>query len=248
MKPLSQAELPDAPVRLCAVSEAAVSVIKALQERGIQVLEVKRHPKLAAPVASHPDMLLRPLPSGKLLGMAGLRFRETLFGKGIEVREILRQPEEIYPGDILLNSLILGNFCYGRRLSAAQELLDYCANGGLEFVDCRQGYARCSVAVAGAQLAITADKGLHHALSSRGVECLLIPPGGILLPGYNTGFIGGCCGLLDKDLLAFSGDLEKFCYGEIIMEFLDHHHVRYCSLTAGPMWDIGGIVPLLQKS
>ena len=68
-----------------------------------------------------------------------------------------------------------------------------------------------------------------------------------MLPGYDTGFVGGCCGLIDKGLLAFTGSIEKFHQGERIIDFLQQHGIRFCSLTDGPMRDIGGILPLMEE-
>lgn len=248
IRPLTFPDLPSAFVRLCAVSEEAPEVISALEEKGIEVIPISSSPYLPEPVASHGDMQLRTLPKGKALVIPGFGEKEHLCEKGIEVEEIRELPGKKYPRDILLNSLLLGKFCYGLRRGLASELLEYCAATGTELVNCVQGYARCSVAVAGPDLAITGDRGLYRLLSQRAIHCLLIEPGGILLPGYDTGFIGGCCGLIDKDLLAFTGNIESFHQGRAIMEFLRQHGIRFCSLTNGPMRDIGGILPLLEES
>ena len=56
--------------------------------------------------------------------------------------------------------------------------------------------------------------------------------------------IGGCCGLIDKDVLAFTGRLDSLDFEKPIRDFLDKHGVRIVELTQNPMLDIGGILPL----
>ena len=81
----------------------------------------------------------------------------------------------------------------------------------------------------------------------KGIDVLLIPPGDICLPGYDTGFIGGCCGLIDKNILAFTGSLSEYSHGHKIIKFLEDHNVQYDCLLPGKMLDIGGVIPLKCK-
>lgn len=248
MRALDFPDLPQAPVRLCALSQDAPEVIAALEGKGIEVAPVPPSPWLPDPVASHGDMQLRTLGGGKALVARGSsRLKEHLFQKGIEVLETANYPGKAYPQDIFLNYLILDGFCCGHKGGMARELWTHCLETGLEMIAVAQGYARCSVAVAGRNLAITADRTLHQILSQRRVHTLLIDPGDISLPGYDTGFIGGCCGLIDRSLLAFTGSLEGYSQGPAIQRFLHDHGVKCCSLTDGPMADVGGIIPLMER-
>ena len=249
MRILRTPEIPQSPVKVCAISEVAPpQILKSLAEKGIEVIKIPGYGLLPNEVASHADMQLRPAREGKILTVPHCGAKSALLEKGFQVLEIKTLPGKIYPEDVPLNSLILGGFCYGLLRSMAPELLQSCENDGIQPVNCAQGYARCSVAIAGADLAITADRGLYRLLSERKVECLLIPPGGILLPGYETGFIGGCCGLIDKETLAFTGSLDCYCQGGMIRNFLEEHYINICCLTDGPMVDLGGIIPLMEES
>ena len=77
---------------------------------------------------------------------------------------------------------------------------------------------------------------------------LLIQPGHIQLPGYDTGFLGGCCGKLAADKLAFTGQLDLHPDGQRIQSFLEQRGVTAVELTTGPLIDVGGIVPLMENS
>ena len=80
------------------------------------------------------------------------------------------------------------------------------------------------------------------------MDALLINEHGILLDGYDYGFIGGCCGLIDKDVLAFTGALDSLRCAPQIRAFLEKHHVKPVELTRNQMVDIGGILPLKERA
>ena len=75
---------------------------------------------------------------------------------------------------------------------------------------------------------------------------LLIRPGWIKLPGYNTGFLGGSCGKLSPDKLAFTGQLSSHPDGKAIRAFLEQRGVAAVELSHGPLVDTGGILPLKE--
>ena len=244
-QPVTLANVPQAKVISCAVSADAGNVIYALKDRNIQVVPVTRCTHLAKPVASHADMQLCYVGNGRaFVAQEAIALQPKLQELGITTQIIQKPLTAIYPHDILLNCLFLNQHCFGLQSNVAQEILDFCKDHSIEFVNCKQGYTRCSVAVAGDNLAITADRTLHKILMSHQIECLLIEPGGISLPGYSTGFIGGCCGLIDNNLLAFAGDLKNYVQGEKIIEFLNRHQVEYVCLHSGNLTDVGGIIPL----
>jgi len=112
----------------------------------------------------------------------------------------------------------------------------------------KQGYAACSAAAVDGYSIITADKAIAEAAGSRGYQALVISPGGIRLDGYDYGFIGGCCGLLDEKTLAFTGRLSSIKDGERIKGFCASRGVSVIELTDEPMKDIGGIIPLLESA
>ena len=54
------------------------------------------------------------------------------------------------------------------------------------------------MAVVSNKAIITSDKVIAHEAKKVDLDVLLIPPGDIILPGLDYGFIGGCCGLIEK--------------------------------------------------
>jgi len=73
---------------------------------------------------------------------------------------------------------------------------------------------------------------------------LLIPSGDISLPGLDYGFIGGTCGLISKNQMAFFGNLENHSYGNDIKNFLLKYDVEPIYLSNGKLIDRGSILTI----
>jgi hypothetical protein len=118
-------------------------------------------------------------------------------------------------------------------------------NIGLEPIDIKQGYTKCSISVVDENAIITADIGIAREAEKRGIEALLIEPSqGILLPGLDYGFIGGSSGLLDRDIWPVYGDARKLVSFPSIYDFLSKKNIKILSLSDGNVVDLGGIIPL----
>lgn len=127
-----------------------------------------------------------------------------------------------YPNDISLNALPLtterGRFLLCRSDMLAPELRRAAEAAGREIVDVRQGYTHCSVCTVADGRLITADRGIARRAEELGAEVLLISSGGIELPPYNTGFIGGASVRVGSCLIFF-GEPKKHPDGERILGF-----------------------------
>lgn len=144
-----------------------------------------------------------------------------------------------YPRDVPLNLLALGSWIYGHKSSFASSLPG--------FVPVKQGYARCSSVIVGKGV-ITADTGLARALSAHGTPVLTVRPGYVLLPGYDTGFLGGASFTLSPHLTAFVGDLTRHPDAPAMIAFANALGVRLLSLSGEPLLDVGGALLLSEES
>lgn len=152
-----------------------------------------------------------------------------------------------YPGNILLNCAVLEKYVFCNQKYVDPVVIDFCENFNKELVHVAQGYANCSTAVVAHDAVITADPSIYQAAAGLGLDVLKIREGHILLKGYPYGFIGGCCGLLETDLLAFTGNIQKHPDYEKIKSFALNRSVNLHSLYDGPLTDIGGIVVLRNE-
>lgn len=245
MRFLTQPHIPDGEAALCAVGAEYSKVASALRELGPDVVELAPNPLVSAPVKSHADMLLHDRGEGRLVIAAGCGNRERLESYGFTVEETPVGGE--YPKDVALNCFRLGGILFGLSEAVAPELLNYYQSNRAEVAGVRQGYAKCATAIVDSGSIITADEGIARAAASRAIRVLRIRPGFIELPGFDAGFIGGCCGLLSNSLLVFCGNIGEHPDGERIREFCSNRGVKIHCLTEGPLLDIGGVLPLAVR-
>lgn len=109
----------------------------------------------------------------------------------------------------------------------------------LAFVHVSQAYTRCNLIPLKANRFITSDKGIEKNLADKGYTVLYVNPKGILLPGFENGFIGGTCGIYQNKIF-FLGSLEYFREGDIIRNFLSDYEI--VELYDGPLFDGGSLI------
>ena len=117
-----------------------------------------------------------------------------------------------------------------------------------EIIDVKQGYSKCSVCICNHNTVITDDISIYNALLQYdNINSLLVEKGSVRINEYNYGFIGGCCGLIDKNLLLFNGDLSTHTDFDKIQKFLYDNNVKYIDVKNKPLTDIGSIIPIIEK-
>ena len=243
---IREPNLPRERVTLAAVSSLAAETIAALERCGVACLPVEPCPALAVPVQAHADMVCHPLGGRRVLAARGCEhLLASLRAEGFLPEETQRAPAARYPGDVLLNAARIGPLCLGSA-HCDETLLRFCEEENIRFVPVRQGYAKCSTVIVSREAVVTADPSIAAAAEGCGLDVLRIRPGFVELPGYSCGFPGGACGKLDKTTLAFAGDLSTHPDGAAIAAFLRSHGVFPLSLHAGPLRDVGGILPLRE--
>lgn len=240
---LQKPNIPDADITLCAIASGFPHIKAALQTRGIEVIEVEPLSVLQEAVRCHADMQLHDLGQGRAVAASGAkRLKAELETRGFHVEEQPLQPQ--YPDDIALNCFYINRKLFCKEKYTAEHLLNYCQSNGGEVVNVKQGYAKCSTAIVNKNAIITADASIAKAAENSGLEVLRIQSGGILLHGYDTGFIGGCCGLISGKTLAFTGRLAGHPDAEKMRAFCESKGIAVVELTDTPLIDIGGILPL----
>ncbi|MBE6991758.1 MAG: hypothetical protein E7430_04180 [Ruminococcaceae bacterium] len=202
------------------------SLINALKKHGFAVEFTAAAQNLHPSVAAHPDMLMCKLGAAPE--------SEVVFANlSILTRD--------YPGDARYNAICLDRYFVHRLDITAPELLKKASKHGLELINVRQGYAKCSSVVVDGKSIITADNGVASALEKlQGVEVLRVRPGFVKLTGFNTGFIGGASGRIGNDVW-FNGDITAHPNWIEIKDFIE-------SRGLGVRWfdyeleDVGSII------
>ncbi len=198
---------------------------------------------LDIPVSAHPDMLIFPTPEiGVILTHKEYlpKAEKLLKFTGLKIIPIEESVGRKYPHDILLNAARIGDRIFGRLSGISQSLLDIADKLNLERIDIKQGYARCSICSVSDSAIITADPSIEKAAKGCGIDVLSVSQNGVILPGYDCGFIGGASGT-DGENIFFCGDILSHPNGEMIINFCRKHGKNPISLSNDPLLDIGSI-------
>lgn len=245
MKYVKKPNLPQSRVGAVAISSCAVDSVRALNEMGIETYLIKPDSRLPEPINSHADIQLLHIGNNRLFvqnehlctGESESDFEKIL------ISEI---PGSKYPDDVRLNCTLIGDKIICNRKTVSAEIMKYAELNGLTVINTNQGYSRCSVCVVNENAIITDDKSIFTATQNFLNDVLFISKGSIRLDGYDCGFIGGCCGKIDKDKLAFNGMIESHKDYKEIIDFLNRNGVSCIELNNKPLTDIGGILPLTE--
>lgn len=215
-----------------------------LERLNFKVLPCPPNNCLYEAICGHPDILLNKIDKTTLLVHKQMDnyFIELLAKSNINVILSHNSLGNEYPRNIILNAINLETIFVHNIKYTDLNLMEMVKNKKL--VNTNQGYTKCSTALVNEMAIITSDTSIASALREENLDVLLIPSGDILLPGLDYGFIGGCCGLLNSNTLAFYGDLHYYAYGREIHNFLEKHNVTPVFLRKGKLIDRGSIISL----
>ena len=154
---------------------------------------------------------------------------------------IKQAPARNYPHDVLLNAARIGKYLLCRPDATAHEVLQYAQEAGLTVLPVKQGYAKCNLCIVSDNAAITEDASIASALRGVGISVLQIAHGGVSLPPYPYGFIGGASGN-DGTHVFFCGSLALHPDGARIAAFCAEHGRVAVSLADHPLYDVGSLL------
>lgn len=211
-----------------------------LQELGFDVLPVPECTAVHPALKGHPDLQLtliedtvvcRPdMPESfleKLPSSISVIRGETILGCD-------------YPRDVAYNIKIAGKFAFHRFDYCDPVVVKILNEHNIECVHIKQGYAGCSIFVLPDNSIVSADRKAVGKARGLGMGVCLIEPGGIDLPGFEYGFIGGSVGV-HNDHVYFTGCLDGHPSQESIMEKIHRSGARVFFLTNHKIFDSGGV-------
>lgn len=217
-------------------------IVKILKNSGAEVYIISDDRRLPEQIKNHVDIQCCHIGKGNLLTTNSCLLDLFEDYKTELINEI---PSNVYPTDCLLNCFVINNILIAGK-SISKSVLRFAERNSLEVRFVNQGYAKCSTAIISENAVITADKTIAKALEN---DCniLIIEQGYIKLDGYNYGFIGGTCGKLSANELAFAGNPYKHPDGKRIISFTEQNDCEVISLCNGELIDFGGFIPLYQE-
>lgn len=209
------------------------------------VVELPPFSELDERVASHPDMLIFKL--DKKLFVCQRYYKEAaeqidriLKHASLELHLTDDTLSHEYPNDIKFNVFTLKDALIGRSEYISEKIKVHAQELGIRLVNTNQGYAKCSAIVLKNAL-ISADKGLCNIATSLGCDALHVSAGGVLLNGYDYGFIGGASGVYQNKVF-FCGNIYAHADFDKISLFCKSHGYEIISLSDEPLYDVGTIL------
>lgn len=212
-----------------------------------KLIALEPNPSLPTPVSAHPDMQILKIDDTAVITRelydSNCELRSAL-DSGLNVRFAEHAHTGVYPGDVGLNALKIGQYLIAKTDSLDPEVRRLCGEKDIEIVNVRQGYAKCST-LALDNAVITSDTGIVAAVRRLGFDALMVTPGGITLEGYDYGFIGGASYYdSESKTVYFFGDITQYPDSIRVVDFLHSHGVDICPCADCALADFGGAVEL----
>ncbi len=237
---------PAFPVSCVLMSDRQQSLIETLRRYDIRVITPSALTAVSGSERYHADMAVCHLGGSVFFVSSDLDniTKNTLRRQGCHLFDTEYPAAAPTPS---LNICILGNQVLCHTGIADKRLLAFLRAEGKNILHTNQRYTKCSAAVIRENALITSDTSIERLCRCKGIDVLKITSGHIRLDGYSYGFIGGCCGMLSDRMLAFSGDIAQHPDYENIKAFCRNYGVDLLSLSNDILYDIGGILPVLER-
>ena len=249
MKLINNPNLPDREVRTAIIDARAKEEIEELIRNGISVIPTKEVSILEKSVAYHPDMQICHLgtESFYVLAEAADYYKNMFRRHNIDcyffnnINSLVEQSSGklTYPKDCRLNSALTSEWVITHTDNDLYDKINR------KVIKTRQGYVKCSTCIVDTDAIITADPSIAKAATSNGIDVCVITNEGIILDGYKNGFIGGCCGKISKEVLAFFGNINLHKDCDEIKSFCRNHQVYCESLSNNALYDYGSLLPIV---
>lgn len=230
-------------------SRVPASVVASLMREGFLPISVPPFSRLGEAVASHTDMVILRI-GDTLVSYADYAeeaeeffklLRAVTRKKGYKLKFISDTAEKEYPRDAGLNALVMGDKIFSKLDTAPAVIRELAKGYSLRPIHTSQGYPACTVLKLNDSSAVTADRGMARTLSKAEIRVSLIENGGVSLPPYEHGFIGGASGRYG-DTVYFIGKIEAHPSYNIIWEEAKECGLSLKSLGDGELLDLGGIL------
>ncbi len=223
--------------------------VSRLEGLGFNVLTLPAFDSLPKAIQSHPDSLLfllkNRLFSYSPYAECGLEVFSDIreYHRNTVLSFVSEDAGKSYPEDTRLNALLMGDKLFSRLESISDAVKEHATALGIKLINTKQGYPACTTLKINSSAAVSADTGMKRLLEKEGIEVLLISSGGISLPPYEYGFIGGASFVFGSKVYFF-GDITSHPDGERIIKFIENKGLEAVSLFGGGLIDLGGAVIL----
>ena len=212
---------------------ASVKTADALEKYGFNVVLTPHLDHIYTTICGHTDIMVHKLCDKTIVAEPTV---SNYF------KEKMPEIEVIYPYDIAYNAVRIGNNIICNNNFTDSKIIEFANKNGLNLLNTKQGYAKCSICVISNEAVITSDKNIQSVLNKNNVDVLMVDDNKIKLENFEHGFIGGATGLLNENTLAVNGNIERHTNYKEIIEFCNKYGVDVISLNNEEINDIGSIM------
>lgn len=226
---------------------APMAVEDSLLANGHEVLRLPSCKTLPVPVAAHADLLLYFAPDAVLCAKGYFEIAENelkTISQAVQkpLRFIDGMLGDVYPKDVPLNAVSVGDVLFCNPKTVAREILE--SNFKKKILSVKQGYTKCSILPVGRNALVTEDDSIAKIGRMHGLDVLQIEKGFVSLPGYDTGFLGGATSFSpyrEMDEIFFCGNPLLHPNKDLICDFCKKHKKKIIPLGDFPLLDVGTI-------
>ncbi len=217
-------------------NKASLKFKNFLTDQNIDFIETIDNPNLDKRIGDHPDLSLFVLDSENIILAEEVYsyYKDKLPGKNLIKGS---STSKKYPRDSIYNLLTFKDF-YIHNDFTEENIERSLKERNFKHLFVKQGYSRCSIIPLRESL-ITSDYGIYKALKDK-VNIILLDNDKIELDGFDRGFIGGTCGLV-QDKLIFTGDISRHKSFDLIKKSCDRENIKIIYPEV-PLVDIGSLI------
>ena len=192
-------------------------------------------------ISGHPDVFICNSPEGQLIHASNIpdNLLKKLNSSDLNLmRGKLdigpKYPQSAHYNAVITEKHLIHNLDYTDPQIISKHLTK-------KHIHVNQAYTRCNVLPLNNESFVTSDHGIHKVLQENKLNSMYVPPKGILLPGFDYGFIGGTAGVFNNTVYLI-GRLKFYPAGNKLKSFLRDMNYDIIELYDGPLFDGGSIV------
>jgi virulence-associated protein VapD len=223
-----------------------IEVEETLGVLGIETIKTIPCKDLYDAINGHPDIVVHHIGDNKLVVAPNVfdELQPVLSKKGFALTKGETWLNRNYPENVAYNVLRVGSLAFHNTKYTDKSILIEFEKNEIDLIHVNQGYTKCSTCIVDENTIITSDYKIAKTVEKYGIESILIKPGGIILSGFDYGFIGGCSGLISRNTMAFTGNLDNIQDNYKIYDILKSKGIDVKILSTKQIFDIGSIIPL----
>lgn len=193
-------------------------------------------------ISGHPDIFFC-LVNNKLIHATNLPAELIQSMKVHLTEEGTKAVGSQYPFSAPYNAVVTSDYLIHNTNITDQRILEHSKHK--QAINVRQGYTRCNLLVLDNRLFITSDQGIAESLNHYKLQVIYFDPSKIRLPGFEHGFFGGCCGIIDHRVL-MTGSLKYHKNGKEVKRSIEKLNYELIELSDEPLFDGGSIIHIPQ--